>query len=96
MLADQTRGLEGIFDGEERAVHFGLGWGKPTLMEETPGSDRVVSHGGATGTRLWIDPDAGLVFVFFTNRWSPDRGPEIEAIHGTYAALRAAEESGPS
>jgi hypothetical protein len=36
---------------------------------------------------LWIDPDAGLVFVFFTNQWSVDRGPEREAIRGTYAAL---------
>lgn len=96
MVTDQTRGTVGIFDGEERLVHFGLGWGKPTLMGETPGSDRVVSHGGATGTRLWIDPDEGLVFVFFTNRWSPDRGPEIEAIHGTYAALGVAADKPPS
>ena len=87
MMKDHLRGLPGVFDGEERAVHFGLGWGKPTLMRELAGSRSVVSHGGATGTRLWIDPEAGLVIVFFTNQWSPDRGPEADAIRGTYEAL---------
>jgi len=89
MTKDHLRGLPGVFDGEERPVHFGLGWGKPTLMRELPGSENVVSHGGATGTRLWIDPEAGLVIVFFTNQWSADRGPEAEAIRGTYEALGA-------
>lgn len=87
MMQDHLRGLPGVFDGEERPVHFGLSWGKPTLMRELPGSDGVVSHGGATGTRLWIDPEAGLVIVFFTNQWAPDRGPQAEAIRGTYEAL---------
>jgi CubicO group peptidase (beta-lactamase class C family) len=82
-------GVPGEFDGEERAVHFGLGWGKPTLMRHLPGSTGVVSHGGATGTRIWIDPEAGLVIVFFTNQWSADRGPEAEAIEGVYAAIAA-------
>ena len=87
MMEDHLRGLPGLWDDVERPVHFGLSWGKPTLMRELPGSPRVVSHGGATGTRLWIDPEAGLVIVFFTNQWSPDRGPEGEAIRGTYEAL---------
>ncbi len=87
MMEDHLRGLPGVFDGEERPVHFGLSWGKPTLMRELPGSQSVVSHGGATGTRLWIDPEAELVIVFFTNQWSADRGPEAEAIRGTYEAL---------
>jgi CubicO group peptidase (beta-lactamase class C family) len=56
-------------------------------MKDVPGSARVVDHGGATGTRLWIDPDAGLVFVFFTNQWDPDRGPEYDALRATYRVL---------
>ena len=88
MMRDHTQGISGIDEGEERRVHHGLGWGKPTLMSELPGSERVVSHGGATGTKLWIDPDAGLVFVFFTNQWSPNRQPEYEALFGTYEAMR--------
>jgi CubicO group peptidase (beta-lactamase class C family) len=87
MIQDHLRGVPGNFDGQERAVHFGLGWGKPTLMRDVPGSADVVSHGGASGTRLWIDPVAGLVIVFFTNQWSPDRATETEAIRGTYDAM---------
>ncbi len=87
MGEDQLRGLPGMYDGEERPVHFGLAWGKPTLMRDLPGSTRVISHGGATGTRLWIDPEVGLVFVFFTNSWAPDRSTEVEALRGTYLAL---------
>lgn len=86
---DHTRGIVGFDEGEERPVHFGLGWGKPTLMRDGPGSPQVVSHGGATGTRIWIDPDADLVFVFFTNRWSAERGVEAEALSGTYERMRA-------
>jgi CubicO group peptidase (beta-lactamase class C family) len=88
MQEDQLHGVPGMYDGEEHSVHFGLSWGKPTLMRDLPGSKRVVSHGGATGTRLWIDPDADLVIVFFTNQWGPDRGPEMEAIRGIYEALK--------
>jgi CubicO group peptidase (beta-lactamase class C family) len=88
MQQDQLpAGVRGDFDGEDRPIHFGIGWGKPTLMRPLPGSNRVVSHGGASGTRIWIDPDADLVIVYFTNQWSADRGPESEAIEGIYAAL---------
>jgi CubicO group peptidase (beta-lactamase class C family) len=88
MQQDHLGGIPGMWDGEEHSVHFGLSWGKPTMMRDLPGSKRVVSHGGATGTRLWIDPEADLVIVFFTNQWGPDRGPEIEAIRGIYAAFQ--------
>jgi len=87
MAQDHVGGLVGSYDGEERPVHHGLGWAKPTLMKDVPGSMRVVDHGGATGTRLWIDPDAGLVFVFFTNQWDPDRGPEYAALRAIYRIL---------
>jgi len=92
MTQDHIRGsASGNQDGEEVPMHFGLGWGKPTLMRDLPGSRRVVSHGGAVGTRLWIDPDLDLVIVFFTNQWSADREPEHQAINGVYDALQAAQ-----
>lgn len=87
MGEDHTRGIQGTMDGEEQPVHFGLGWGKPTLAGPLPGSPRVISHGGATGGRLWIDPDAELVFVYFTNQWAPERGPEQAALRATYRAF---------
>ncbi len=89
MAEDQTKGeVVGKHDDDEVPVHHGLGWGKPTLMRDVPGSKNVFSHGGASGTRLWVDPDAGLVFVFFTNRWASERSVETEALRGTYEALR--------
>ena len=87
MAADQTRGLPGEQDGEERPVHVGLGWAKPTLMRDLPGSKSVISHGGVSGGRIWIDLDIGLVIVFLTNRWRADRGPENDTIRGVYDAL---------
>jgi CubicO group peptidase (beta-lactamase class C family) len=89
MGEDQTHGeVHGKHDEDEVPVHHGLGWGKPTLMRNVPGSKNVFSHGGASGTRLWVDPDAGLVFVFFTNRWAADRDVETEALRGTYQAMQ--------
>ncbi|MEO8626301.1 MAG: serine hydrolase domain-containing protein [Candidatus Limnocylindrales bacterium] len=87
MGQDQTRGLPGVVDGEERQVHMGLGWAKPTLMRDIPGSKSVISHGGVSGGRIWIDLEIGLVIVFLTNRWQTDRGPEIDTIRGIYDAL---------
>ena len=87
MERDQVRGLPGIYEGEARDMHFGLGWSKPTLMRDLPGSPRVISHGGATGGRLWLDPEVGLVLVYLTNHWSADRGPEVEAIRGVYEVI---------
>jgi CubicO group peptidase (beta-lactamase class C family) len=87
MAQDHVRGLPGATEDGDRPMHQGLAWAKPTMTKAVPGSPDVVDHGGATGTRLWIDPDAELVFVYFTSRWEPDRGPEMEALRGVYAAL---------
>lgn len=90
MAQDHVGGLPGQAGRPEegdRPMHHGLAWAKPTLTKDVPGSPKVVDHGGATGTRLWIDPDAELVFVYFTSRWEPDRGPERDALRGVYAAL---------
>jgi CubicO group peptidase (beta-lactamase class C family) len=90
MGEDHTGGMFGNDDGQVARIHHGLGWSKPTLNRrwDAPGSSKVVAHGGASGTQLWIDPDARLVFVFFSNLWSPDRRSEYEAITGTYEALQ--------
>lgn len=87
MAQDQTHGIPGEHDGEERPVHVGLGWAKPTLMKDIPGTPSVISHGGVSGGRIWIDLDIGLVIVFLTNRWQADRGPENDTIRGVYEAL---------
>ena len=87
MGRDHTAGVMGHSEGAERPVHHGLGWHKPTLMDDRPGSERVMYHGGATGTGLWIDPAANLGCVYLTNEWTPDHSPREEALRGVYEAL---------
>jgi CubicO group peptidase (beta-lactamase class C family) len=53
-------------------------------------SPGTFTHGGASGTRLWIDPGRDLVFVFLTNIWDGDRGPGFATLERVYAAWDAA------
>ncbi|MDQ3553576.1 MAG: beta-lactamase family protein [Chloroflexota bacterium] len=52
-----------------------------------PASARAFTHGGATGTRLWVDPDRDLVFVFFTNLWGASDAAMFETLAGVYQVL---------
>ena len=42
-----------------------------------PASPSTFTHGGASGTRLWIDPERGLVFVFLTNAWGASDAADV-------------------
>lgn len=62
-------------------VRRGLGFDKP-LFQPTRESHTAVDctqssygHTGFTGTMIWIDPDAELVYVFLSNRVHPDAHP---------------------
>lgn len=58
----------------------GLGFDKP-LIEYDPASSSVAEaastnsfgHSGYTGTFVWVDPDAELLFIFLSNRVHPTR-----------------------
>ena len=50
-----------------RAEHYAIGWGKPPIA--SPASPAAFGHGGATGTRLWVDPAHDLVFLYLTGVW---------------------------
>jgi CubicO group peptidase (beta-lactamase class C family) len=89
MTSDQSSGQLGSIDGEDRPIHFGLAWSKPTLMRDVPGSDEVIDHGGASGVRLWIDPAVGIVFAYFANQWRPSREGELGALRALYDVLDA-------
>ena len=68
-----------------RAEHYAVGWGKPGVA--SPASPSSFGHGGATGTRLWIDPPHDLVFVYLSGVWEMPHAP-INAVHdAVYAAL---------
>jgi CubicO group peptidase (beta-lactamase class C family) len=83
MARSQTAGLmhEGQ-DGRLREVRQGLGWRKP--QPDWPGSERVFTHGGISGGRLWIDPEAGFSCAFLTNLWQAPLEPALEVIAAIY------------
>jgi CubicO group peptidase (beta-lactamase class C family) len=73
----------------------------PSVVDETsapdggevvrvPASPSTFTHGGATGTRLWIDPERELVFVFLTNQWGISDGVMFSILREVYAAWDAA------
>jgi CubicO group peptidase (beta-lactamase class C family) len=72
-----------------RAPRYGLGWGKSGLSGTRLGSARQFDHGGATGTRLWVDPEEDLVVVFLMNQWGADDSYSLAAIQAVYAAFDA-------
>ena len=54
-----------------------------------PASPGTVTHGGASGTRLWVDPERDLVFAFLTNVWYGDDGPAHAVLRRVYTAWDA-------
>lgn len=58
----------------------GLGFDTPSFPAPNPvlpsqASGRTYGHQGFTGTVFWCDPDAGLIYVFLSNRVYPDAEP---------------------
>lgn len=87
MTREQTEGLDEVLeDGSTRPSRYALGWGKPADGFTPPASSRAFSHGGATGTRLWVDPDRDLVFVFLTNLWGISDDVMFAALRDVYRA----------
>lgn len=71
----QTAEAPQFKDGVERAANYGLGWWKPGYGGEVPASHDAFEHGGASGTRLFVDPAHDLVVVFLSNEWQ--QPPEL-------------------
>ena len=87
MTREQTVGGLGVAADPIQGSHYALGWGKPDPRTE-PGSPASFGHGGATGTRLWIDPKHDLVVVYLTGAWDFPSGRIDRILHAVYAALR--------
>lgn len=99
MTRDHTRGiLERLEDGTTREPHYALGWHKPHPAEGgvtlagvlLPSTDAAFTHGGIAGTRLWVDPERGLVVVVLSNRWGLDQEPIGRIVQAVYAGWPAA------
>jgi CubicO group peptidase (beta-lactamase class C family) len=87
MTREQTVGGLGVAADPIQGSHYALGWGKPDPRTE-PGSPASFGHGGATGTRLWIDPKHDLVVVYLTGACDFPSGRIDQVLHAVYAALR--------
>jgi serine-type D-Ala-D-Ala carboxypeptidase len=64
--------------------HYAIGWGKPG--SGSPASPSAFGHGGVSGTRLWIDPEHDLAFVYLSGEW----GGLSEAIDAVLFAVYGA------
>jgi len=73
-------------DGVEREVRQALGWRKP--QRDWPGSERAFTHGGISGGRLWVDPDAGIAVGFLSNLWQAPIEVSISVIDAIAQARR--------
>jgi CubicO group peptidase (beta-lactamase class C family) len=64
------------FTSGKHGNHRGLGFDKPTSGRQYPSYSRHASletygHTGFTGTCVWVDPEAELVYIFLSNRVHP-------------------------
>jgi CubicO group peptidase (beta-lactamase class C family) len=100
MTREHTAGVpELLEDGTTREPHYALGWHKPrpapagqvTLAGVAlPATTAAFTHGGISGTRLWVDPERGLVAVVLSNRWAIDQESIARIVATVYAGWPAA------
>jgi CubicO group peptidase (beta-lactamase class C family) len=74
----------GASPDRQRDDHYALGWGKPGVA--SPGSASAFGHGGASGTRLWIDPAYDLAYVYLSGDWGLPTQPIDAVASAIYAA----------
>jgi CubicO group peptidase (beta-lactamase class C family) len=71
-------------DGSSYRMEQGLGWRK--TGGEWPPGESVITHGGQSGTRLWIDPERDLAFAFLSNTWGAPSDAAIATLRAVYEA----------
>jgi CubicO group peptidase (beta-lactamase class C family) len=85
MAAPQTAGIPHIAeDGTRTEVAQALGWRKPG--PGWPQRASVITHGGVSGARLWVDREAGLVFALLTSLWEAPEEPAAAILETVYQA----------
>jgi len=99
MTREHTMGIPEILeDGTSRDPHYALGWHKPHPGPEgavtlagvpIPTGTSAFTHGGISGTRLWVDPERCLVIVVLSNRWALDQEPIGRIVAAVYAGRPA-------
>jgi CubicO group peptidase (beta-lactamase class C family) len=71
-------------DGTVSFIGQAIGWRTPG--PGWPQRDGAITHGGISGSRLWVDRRAGLVFALLTNRWDAPDEPTIAILEAVYEA----------
>ena len=85
MARQQIAGVPHIAeDGRVSYVEHGLGWRKSG--GGWPPGEAVMTHGGRSGSRLWVDPERGFAFVFLTNVWGASSEVAIGVLDQVYRA----------
>ena len=85
MTRNHTEGWTHVSeDGVEREVRQGLGWRKP--QAHWSGSPAAFTHGGISGGRLSVEPEAGFAVAFLTNRWQAPIEVSLSVIDEVYRA----------
>jgi CubicO group peptidase (beta-lactamase class C family) len=85
MSALQTDGIPHLAeDGSRTEVAQAIGWRKPG--PGWPQRPSVITHGGISGARLWVDGGSGLVFAWLTNLWHAPEEPAIAVLESIYRA----------
>lgn len=87
MTSLHTEGIAEQRNGEAAPACWGLGWEKAVPREGRLLSSAGFGHGGMTGGYLWIDPEAGLVVAFLTNRANLDGRRRKAIINAVMASV---------
>lgn len=87
MTREQTIDGLGAAADPPASAHYALGWGKPDRLT-SPASPAAFGHGGATCTRLWVEPDHDLVVVYLSGVVGIEPRPIDAVVATVYAALR--------
>ena len=85
MAASQIHGVPHIDEaGRVSYLEHGLGWRR--AGGDWPAGDSVLTHGGRSGSRLWIDPERGFAFALVTNVWGVSSEVAMAILREVYAA----------
>lgn len=85
MARQQIAGVPHVAeDGAVSYVEQGLGWRKSGGA--WPRGDSVITHGGKSGSRLWIDLERDLAYAFLTNVWDAPTDAAISVLEAIYEA----------